>query len=78
METLALGIAGFVAPFVTNLIKDRFGWSGHGAMLLTLVISGIIAVVAVMASGGELSWSDPTMVFGITTVVYQFLIKNEK
>jgi len=75
-ETLALGIAGLVAPLITNLVKNQLGWRRHWAMALTLLVSIIVAIAAVLISGGTLSWSDPFVVLGMASVIYQFFMRE--
>ena len=85
-EALALLIAGLIAPWVIQAIKGWLGLSGAPAAWLTLVVSVVIAVVAVVVTGGlsAIPWSDPVaavqalgviggVVFTIASMVYKTL-----
>lgn len=76
MEALALSLAGIIAPFIVNFIKNATGWEKSLAVVLTIVVSFALAVAAVFATGGAINWKDLTTVFAIATAVYHFFMRK--
>ena len=82
-QAFAVFVAGLVAPFVIQVIKNYFGQNDKGALWLAFGVSVVIAVVALLVTGELPSVADPTqlgaaigVVFSIATVVYkQFMAK---
>jgi hypothetical protein len=88
-EQIALLLAGIVAPFLINVIKNWLGWSGKPALWLSLACSVVIAVVAMLIAGQfqPSDWSNPLLaadailkacaiIFALATLIYkQFMAK---
>lgn len=90
-EGLALMIAGFIAPYLTQVLKRLFGdLESMPALWLSFVVAVVISLVALVITG-ELGWTTPPSepvafvtwflqfvggVFGIATLVYKVLIKR--
>jgi divalent metal cation (Fe/Co/Zn/Cd) transporter len=85
-ETVALLIAGLIAPWIIQAIKGWLKLQGPAAAWMTLVVSVAIAVIAVAITGGlaAIPWSDPVaavqalaaiggVVFTIASLVYKTL-----
>ena len=85
-EAIALLIAGLIAPWLAQAIKDWLKLSGGAAAWLAFVVSVVVALVAVVVTGGlaAVPWADPPAavvalagicgaVFAIATLVYQSL-----
>ena len=78
-QTLALFIAGILAPYITELLK-RGQVEGKKALWLAFVVSVVLAIGALLVTGG-LSVSDPTQfagaagaVFSLATIIYKQFI----
>lgn len=76
MESIALAIGGVLAPFIINWIKGATGWSRHLALGLAVFVSLVIAVIAIMVSGGTLEWTNVGTVFAVATVVYNLFTRE--
>ena len=90
-EALALLLAGFVAPYLAQVLKRLFGdVEAMPALWLSFVVSVLLAAVAMLITGA-LGWSMPPldpiglvswvfelglMVFGLATLVYKNLISK--
>jgi len=88
-EQIALLLAGIVAPFVINVIKNWLGWSGKPALWLSFGCAVVVAVVAMLVAGQfqPIEWGNPLVaieavikaagvVFALATLVYkQFIAK---
>jgi len=74
-ESIAIGIAGFVAPILAQFAKRLTGASGNVAMLLTVGVSAAIALVSLYVAGEIHSVGDVVKqamaIFGIATVLYK-------
>lgn len=77
-QGIALTIAGIVAPFIAQVIKNWTGAGGAWAMLLACAVSAAIAIAASFIAGDVHSVSDVVKnamaVFGVATVVFHLLI----
>ena len=81
-EKLAATIAGFIAPILTEVLKRFFGVSGLVAFFVTVVVSFLVAVAALFASGeitgvGDI-YATGMMVMGIATTVYRLVTEKRK
>lgn len=85
-EALALFIAGIVSPFLAQLVKEVLGLEGKVAAWAAFIVSMVIAILAMVLSGGfsGISLDDPAtaagalvtkigVVFTIATLVYKSL-----
>jgi hypothetical protein len=83
ITVLALTIAGFVAPWLIEIIKKFFGTpDGKKALALSMVVSFLISLGVVFFQG-KFSWTDPAAIFqsfvlvlGVSSTVYQFIQKK--
>ena len=80
MEVLALGIAGIVAPLLTELIKKLTGWKKYLALSLAFVVSVVVAIVAILITKpAEFGLADVAgkslIVFGLATIVYKGIVE---
>lgn len=77
-------VGGLVSFGLTNLIKNQTGAMGFGAMILALLVSVVIAVLAVLVStfltSGGFSWDKAAMsavqVFALATIAYKTLMAD--
>ena len=77
---LALTVAGFVTPWIVEIIKRVFkNPHGKAALTLSIVVSFIIAI-GVLGFGGDLAFNDPFEIFvaaglvlGIASTVYKYI-----
>ncbi len=93
-EALALILAGFVAPYLAQLLKRLFGdVEAMAALWLSFAVSVVLAGVAMLITG-RLGWSAPPTdpvglltwifelglaVFGLATMIYKtWISKPEK
>lgn len=82
-SVLALTVAGFVAPWLIEIIKKFFGTpEGKKALALSMVVSFLISLGVVFFQG-KFTWSNPVEIFesfilvlGISSTVYQFIKKQ--
>ncbi len=66
-EVIALAIAGFVATFIIDVLKRRWGLQDEKALWFAFACSVVIALVATTIAGaitpgsgwGLVDWSDP-------------------
>jgi len=88
---MALMIAGFIAPYLAQMLKKLFGdLEALPALWLSFVVAVVISIVALVVTG-ELGWTTPPSdpiravtwflqfvgsVFAIATLVYKTLIKR--
>lgn len=77
-EGLALTIAGVIAPIVTQLLKHLTDASGRLALIITVVVSAVVALLALYLSGEIHGIGDVLKqigaVFALATVVYKFFM----
>lgn len=75
-EALALGVAGVLAPFITQGVKNYLGIDSLKAYAVHLLVSGALAVGALFVNG-ELNTANLVMniplVAMVATTVFQFL-----
>lgn len=76
METLAIGIAGVISPFVAQWVKNKVGWSRVGGLIIAGVVSFVTAIAAAFLGGFDFSGTDFTVVFTTATAVYHLIIKE--
>jgi hypothetical protein len=80
---LALTVAGFIAPWLIEIIKKFFGTpEGKKALALSMAVSFLISLGVVFFQG-KFSWTDPAAIFqsfvlvlGVSSTVYQFIQKK--
>jgi EamA domain-containing membrane protein RarD len=86
-QALALTIAGAVSFGVTYALKHFFSADGKGAVVLTVAVSAVVSVVALLISGDENMkllfsgnfsnignlYAAALSVFGVATAVYKLL-----
>ncbi len=72
-ETIALFVAGFLTPFLTEMLKGRLtGWS---ATLVAYGVSLVLAFAAILITGGDTVWTDSAAVFALSQIVYRRILK---
>ena len=90
-EAFALILAGFVAPYLAQMLKRMFGdVEAMPALWLSFAVSVVLAITAMLVTG-VLGWSTPPLepvdlvswvfelglaVFGLATMVYKNLISK--
>lgn len=76
LEALAPYLAGLIGVPVVSWAKNQFGWEGKPVVILAAVISVVLAVVA-MAASGELSGvdllEDGAKAFAAATLIYKLI-----
>lgn len=77
-EGVGTAVAGFIAPFMAQWIKKKFGASGGWALAITVAVSAVVAVGAMFYAGELHTFGDVVQnvasVFGVATIVYKLLI----
>lgn len=74
-ESIALGIAGVVSPFITQWVKNSFGWKKWAAIFLAALVAYVCSLIAVVLADGELNWQKVGAAFAISQVVYAGFFK---
>lgn len=81
---IGLVIAALGSP-ITQALKNLLGWSEKAALVLTVVVAGVIAVLEIFLSG-QFNFGDLTMtnfpqvffmVFSVATIYYGLLKASE-
>jgi hypothetical protein len=78
-------LVGFLVVPLINLLKNAFGWSGKKVVILALIVSMVVAGIALFAAGwfGQVDFATPsgivsavTMIFSVATLVYKLTAKE--
>lgn len=75
METVALGLAGIIAPFIAQFVKQKMGWSKLGGLAIAVAVSFVTSFLAAVITGFDFNAGDFTAVFATATVVYHSFVK---
>lgn len=80
-ETLAITIAGVVAPILIEVLKRFTDIKGRTAFVVTIIASFAIAVITLAVTGQINSLSDiyksGLMVIALATTIYKFLLADK-
>lgn len=77
LEVFIPWIAGVVGVPVVNWLKQRFNLQGRGAVILTVAVSVLLAVAALLFTGGfsgENVLANAAIVFSTATLIYKLLL----